>query len=182
MAQATNPGIVFTLTSSVALLGNAMRTLRAGRPAGRGLERRKVVRARRTVPLFGLAPGGVCLAAPVTRRAVCSYHAFSPLRGLYVNLQRRPAGRPYEDAQGWALRTAALLPCAFTYKPSRYVSVALSLGLRRAGVTRHPVSWSPDFPREFLRCLPCSLAANTMRRGSRLGCLPQPTVPCQFGV
>ena len=29
--------------------------------------------------LFGLAPGGVCHASPVTRRAVSSYLAFSPL-------------------------------------------------------------------------------------------------------
>ena len=30
-------------------------------------------------PLFGLAPGGVCRAAPVTSRAVRSYRTFSPL-------------------------------------------------------------------------------------------------------
>jgi len=30
-------------------------------------------------PLFGLAPGGVCPATPVTRRAVRSYRTFSPL-------------------------------------------------------------------------------------------------------
>ncbi|QXX76362.1 hypothetical protein MHY1_03202 [Methylovirgula sp. HY1] len=30
-------------------------------------------------PLFGLAPGGACRAAPVTSRAVRSYRTFSPL-------------------------------------------------------------------------------------------------------
>ena len=32
-------------------------------------------------PLFGLAPGGVYLATTITSRAVCSYHAVSPLPG-----------------------------------------------------------------------------------------------------
>ena len=35
--------------------------------------------ARRDAPLFALAPGGVCRAAPVTRRAVRSYRTVSPL-------------------------------------------------------------------------------------------------------
>jgi len=34
-------------------------------------------------PLFGLAPGGVCPATPVTRRAVRSYRTFSPLPGTH---------------------------------------------------------------------------------------------------
>ena len=34
---------------------------------------------RMNVPLFGLAPGGVCPAAPVTSRAVRSYRTISPL-------------------------------------------------------------------------------------------------------
>ncbi len=39
---------------------------------------------RLRAPLFGLAPGGVCRAAPVTSRAVRSYRTVSPL----------PAGKP----------------------------------------------------------------------------------------
>jgi hypothetical protein len=35
--------------------------------------------AGRASPLFGLAPGGVCLAAPVASRAVVSYTTVSPL-------------------------------------------------------------------------------------------------------
>ncbi len=34
---------------------------------------------RAIAPLFGLAPGGVCHAVPVTRNAVRSYRTFSPL-------------------------------------------------------------------------------------------------------
>ena len=35
--------------------------------------------AEKPVPLFGLAPGGVCPATDITTSAVCSYHAISPL-------------------------------------------------------------------------------------------------------
>ncbi len=66
-------------------------------------------------PLFGLAPGGVCRAAPVASRAVRSYRTVSPL-------PRRA------NAAGGLF------------------SVALSLGSPPAAVSRHPVSWSPDFP------------------------------------
>ena len=66
-------------------------------------------------PLFGLAPGGVYRAAPVTGSAVGSYPTVSPL----------PV-------------------------PSRAIggllSVALSVALRRPGVTRHPALRSSDFP------------------------------------
>jgi len=34
--------------------------------------------------LFGLAPGGVCRAAPVARRAVGSYPTLSPLPRQYI--------------------------------------------------------------------------------------------------
>ena len=68
------------------------------------------------VPLFGLAPGGVCRAV---RRC--------PRRG-------------------------ALLPHRFTLTApcgpfGGLLSVALSVGSRRPGVTWHPALWSPDFPR-----------------------------------
>src|SRR5690606_6195108 len=74
--------------------------------------------AGRSSPLFGLAPGGVYHAAPVTGRAVRSYRTLSPLPVL--------ASRP---AIGGLL------------------SVALSIASRRPGVTRHPALWSSDFPR-----------------------------------
>ncbi|CAA6605474.1 conserved hypothetical protein [Rhodospirillaceae bacterium LM-1] len=38
-------------------------------------------------PLFGLAPGGVCPAAPVASRAVRSYRTFSPLPVLKPAVQ-----------------------------------------------------------------------------------------------
>jgi hypothetical protein len=69
-------------------------------------------------PLFGLAPGGVCRATSVTGGAVRSYRTLSPLP------DPRRAG-----AIGGLL------------------SVALSVALRRPGVTRHPALWSSDFPR-----------------------------------
>jgi len=34
------------------------------------------------VPLFGLAPSGVCPATVITNSAVCSYHTISPLPKL----------------------------------------------------------------------------------------------------
>jgi len=64
-------------------------------------------------PLFGFAPGGVYLAAPVARRAVRSYRTLSPL--------------PFsaETSKGGLL------------------SVALSLGSPPPGVTRHRVTVEP---------------------------------------
>ncbi len=54
-------------------------------------------------PLFGLAPGGVCPAAPVTSRAVRSYRTLSPLPGGLLEespsavcfLWHFPWGRPW---------------------------------------------------------------------------------------
>ena len=76
--------------------------------------------ARRTTSplLFGLAPDGVCRAAPVAGDAVGSYPTVSPLPATAQNT--RPAGGLF--------------------------SVALSVGLPRLGVTQHPVLWSSDFP------------------------------------
>ena len=70
--------------------------------------------AGRRPPLFGLAPGGVCPAAPVARGAVRSYRAISPL----------PAGN-------WC-------PCA-----GGVFSVALSLGSPPPAVSRHRLSVEP---------------------------------------
>ena len=71
------------------------------------------VSPRRMPPLFGLAPGGVCRAAPVARSAVRSYRTVSPLP------------RSAEAARGGL------------------ISVALSLGSPPAAVSRHPVSMEP---------------------------------------
>ncbi len=43
---------------------------------------------RTNVPLFGLAPGGVYPATPVTRRAVRSYRTISPLPAVLKKQQR----------------------------------------------------------------------------------------------
>jgi len=73
---------------------------------------------RRVAPrsLFGLAPGGVCRAPPVTRRAVCSYHTVSPLPGHAV--ARAPGG---------------------------LFSVALSFESPRLAVSQHPAQGARTF-------------------------------------
>ena len=65
--------------------------------------------------LFGLAPGGVCRAASVTRRAVRSYRTLSPLP-----FPEGPDGVPSKS-----------------FKSGGLLSVALSLGSPPPGVTRH---------------------------------------------
>ncbi len=74
--------------------------------------------SRLLASLFGLAPGGVCRAVPVTRTAVRSYRTVSPLPAC-VLAQAHFGG---------------------------LLSVALSVGLRPPGVTWRPALWSPDFP------------------------------------
>jgi hypothetical protein len=68
------------------------------------------------VPLFGLAPGGVYLAAHVAVSAVRSYRTISPL------------------------------PTRDEHEVGGIFSVALSVDLHPPGVTWHPAQWSPDFP------------------------------------
>jgi hypothetical protein len=75
-------------------------------------------RAGSTV-LLGLAPGGVCLAAVSPRRR-CALTA--PFHLYLYAAHVWPRHRPY-------------------------VSVALSRGFRRVGVTHRPALWCPDFPR-----------------------------------
>ncbi len=79
--------------------------------------------------LFGLAPGGVCRAGPVTRTAVSSYLAFSPLPE-----GRAVGGRPPVGVRPACRRSGGMF------------SVALSLGSPPLGVTQHPALWSSDFP------------------------------------
>ncbi len=81
-------------------------------------------------PLFGLAPGGVCHASPVTRAAVSSYLAFSPLpNGIDLSAVSR----------------------------SGIFSVALSLESPPVAVSDHPALWSSDFPPASSRRSPDSL-------------------------
>ena len=72
---------------------------------------------QRRASLFGLAPEGVCRAVSVAADAVRSYRTLSPL----------PAGRMSDDIGG-------------------LLSVALSVGSRRPGVTWPLALRSPDFP------------------------------------
>ena len=75
-------------------------------------------------PLFDLAPGGVCPATSVTRRAVRSYRTFSPL----------PSGARLSKAGG-------------------IFSVALSLGSPPAAVSRHRVIKEPGLSSTGRFCL-----------------------------
>ena len=93
-------------------------------PAGTGCEPRITCdlpgsrRAGSTI-LFGLAPDGVCLAAASPRRRCALTAPFHLcLFAAHVWLRHRP-----------------------------YVSVALSCGFPRVGVTHRPALWCPDFPR-----------------------------------
>ncbi len=59
-------------------------------------------------------------------------------------------GLPCRSVTGLAVRsyrTISPLPRASCETVRRYLSVALSVGLRRPGVTWHLALWSPDFPR-----------------------------------
>ena len=69
-------------------------------------------------PLFGLAPGGVCRAAPVARTAVRSYRTLSPLPSEAVRrravcfLWHCPWGRPRRRLSGTVLpRSPDFPPC-----------------------------------------------------------------------
>jgi hypothetical protein len=74
-------------------------------------------------PLFGLAPGGVCRAGPLPDSRCALTAPFHPCHAL--------PGEPFGGL----------------------LSVALSVGSRRPGVTWHRALWSPDFPRRIRRCV-----------------------------
>ena len=80
---------------------------------------------RHEVPIWSCSRWGLP-CRPVARLAVRSYRTISPL----PRLQPRP--------------------CGHCRSVRRYLSVALSVSLRRPGVTWHRALWSPDFPRHRL--------------------------------
>ncbi len=108
--------------------------------------------------LFGLAPGGVCRAGPLPDSRCALTAPFHPYRSLAT---------PLRPVQSFALQISAnpdfrLGRCfaspAAIHGPQwgdeelrRYLSVALSVGSRRPGVTWHLALWSPDFPRRSRR-------------------------------
>lgn len=104
-------------------LGWALRPTSSDLPGSRDGSGRPVpgfpVRERPSAPLFGLAPGGVCRAGPVTRPAgELLPHRFTLTRGVGRN-RRRVGG---------------------------LLSVALSLPSRAVDVIHHHALRSPDFP------------------------------------
>ena len=76
-------------------------------------------------PLFDLAPGGVCPATSVTRRAVRSYRTFSPLLAFPLRVRRSSPLRACHAEAAYAAKAGGLF------------SVALSLGSPPAAVSRH---------------------------------------------
>ena len=107
-------------------------------------------RTRRAVSrcLFGLAGGGVCRAAAVTRDAVRSYRTFSPLP-----LTRRAGLRPSCKATLSRSETRRVKGGVF--------SVALSLGSRRVAVSNHRALPSSDFPPDRCRNTDRAIASPT---------------------
>jgi hypothetical protein len=84
-------------------------------------------------PLFGLAPSGVCHATRRCPRARCALTApFHPYHACLAT----PFGGLF--------------------------SVALSVGLRRPGVTWHSALWSPDFPRDACASRDCLADSTTI--------------------
>src|SRR2546427_12631026 len=113
-------------------------------------------RARRATVnalLFGLAPGGVCLAGR------------SPGRRWALT----PPFHPYLAAR---LRRHAL--------PGGLISVALSFGSPRLGVTQRPALWSPDFPPTVFTYVGGHPSASTQLNSTQRAwaSLPSRRVPC----
>ena len=128
--------------------GSVWSCLRDGHSSGTRIAPRLVQPTRAAVPetgsrspvarplrllLFGLAPGGVCRAAPVARRAVRSYRTLSPLpsgRGLpaVCFLWHFPWGRPRRPL-------AATLP---PWSPDFPLPARVLLGHRRPTRRQRP--------------------------------------------
>lgn len=77
-------------------------------------------------------------------------------------------GLPYRSVTGLAVRsyrTISPLPACLR-RLRRYLSVALSVGSRRPGVTWHLALWSPDFPRHPLasKCAGMTRLSGRLRR------------------
>ena len=86
-----------------------------------------------SVPLFGLAPGGVYLAPTVTDgTGELLPHLFT----------LTPALSLWDPFRGFLILSAD----PQTERGSGLFSVALSCLSPGLGVTQHPVLWSPDFP------------------------------------
>jgi len=125
------------LRAAIIYLGRRLPAASSSLPEGLGTSSPRLGRVSPPVPrpLLGLAPGGVCLAGPVTRTAG------EPLPHLFT-LTALEAG-------GWRLegQMIQVLTSSIQHPKRRYVSVALSIGSPRLGVTQHRALWSSDFPR-----------------------------------
>src|SRR5437764_4246738 len=95
-----------------------------------------------------------------------------PLRGLAPG-EVYPAGR--SPGRWWAL-TPPLHPYRML---RRYVSVALSVGLPRLGITQHLALWSSDFPRAGLsaRGRPACLDHRSPYQSDAVPSTPEPSRP-----
>ena len=133
--------------------------------------------------LFGVAPGGGCLAVRLTADAVRSYRTVSPLPDPHDSPRRTSPRRPVSALTRAALSRKQAFPptypifsrlCRLAAAKSGaqaiggLISVALFLALRRAGVTRHPTLWSPDFPLRTARTIVSVRFFRTQRLPGRL--------------
>ncbi len=122
---------------------------------------------RAMVPLFGLAPGGVCRAGPLPDSRCALTAPFHPC--LIHRRHRLCRAHRGAHARGDGVRALRhMAPMAI----GGLLSVALSVGSRRPGVTWHLALWSPDFPRRSVErrgCLAdssCKCSGNVAARAS----------------
>ena len=121
-------------------------------------------------PAAGQAPervpemkGGSRPVSRVLSRAIIPLGRMSPhdSSDLPGSLHGPCSRSPIRSCTGWGLPCHAMLPCVRCALTAPFhpclcradttigglLSVALSVGSRRPGVTWHPALWSPDFPR-----------------------------------
>ena len=90
--------------------------------------------SRHRLPIWSCSRWGLPCRS-VAGLAVRSYRTISPLPAFRLTFRR-----------GWST-WPDIRPASAPKNRWRYLSVALSVGSRRPGVTWHRTLWSPDFPR-----------------------------------
>ena len=107
------------------------RLMQPTRRLGRAALSREPLRDPHSTSLFGLAPGGVCRAAPVTGGAVGSYPAVSPLpRGLPVRGSALSRRAPFRLAARRSVFCGTLLEVTLTGRYPAPCPVELGLSSR----------------------------------------------------
>jgi hypothetical protein len=132
---------------------------------GGGILRDLLAGERRRPPLGGLLHDcePVCKPDSVEDGHPSGPDRYRPALAAYPGLDRRATVVPAWPCSGWGLPshrghprrwwalTPPFHPCLCPEAIGGLLSVALSVGSPRLGVTQHPALWSPDFPRSFDR-------------------------------